>query len=205
VLLPCGPAVASGLHGTGMDMGHRQHLHGVGLAGAWVWGGITTCPVWSGPGWCSGHWCGLATPRNIEVTAVSGDTACLGLWEVRVLCPGTSSRGCHGLVCCVLCVVVPGAGRSGLLLWVGVLCDMVAWVGQCEHGRGTRTMHLAGLPLVGSPLLSVAPRCGHDYGLLVHIPIHPRFPFIPLPVPITPYLTTSPFLTHFSFPLFLTN
>jgi hypothetical protein len=73
VALCCGPAVASGLHDTGMGMGHCWHLHGVGLAGAWVWGAVGTCPVWSGPGWCSGHWCGLAMPRNVEVTAVSGN------------------------------------------------------------------------------------------------------------------------------------
>jgi hypothetical protein len=58
----------------------------------------------------------------------------------------------------VLCVVVPGASRSGLLSWAGVLCDMAAGVGQCEHGGGTQTMHLVGLPLVGSPLLCVAPK-----------------------------------------------
>jgi hypothetical protein len=98
VALCCGLAVASGLHGTGMGMGHCQHLHGVGLVGAWVWGGAATCPVWSGPGWCSGHWCG------VEVTAASGDVACLGPWGQLgcVLCPGTSSGGCHGSVCCVL-------------------------------------------------------------------------------------------------------
>jgi hypothetical protein len=62
------------------------------------------------------------------------------------------------VVCCVLCVVVPGASCGGLLLWAGVLCDVVAGVGQCEHGGGTQTMHLVGLPLVGSPLLSVAPQ-----------------------------------------------
>jgi hypothetical protein len=128
------------------------------LVGAWVWGAVVTCPVWSGPGWCSGHWCGLAVPRNVEMTAVSGDTACLGLWGQlgHVLCSRTSGGGCRGLVCRVLHVVVPGASRGGLLLWVGVLCDMVAWVGQFEHGEGARTMHLTGLPLVGSPLLSVA-------------------------------------------------
>jgi hypothetical protein len=76
-------------------------------------------------------------PRSIEVTAASGD---------------------GGLVCCVLCVVVPRAGCGGLLLWVGVLCGMVARVGQLEHGRGTQMMYLAGLPLVGSPLLSVGPQ-----------------------------------------------
>jgi hypothetical protein len=124
----------SGLHDTGLGVGHHWHLHGVGLAGAWVWGTVATCPVWSGPGWCSGHWCGLATPRNIEVTAASGDAACLGPWGQLgcVLCPGTSGGGCHGLVCCVSCVVVPGASCGGLLSWVGVLCDVAVWVGQRE-------------------------------------------------------------------------
>jgi hypothetical protein len=37
VALRCGPAVASGLHDTGLGVGHHWHLHGVGLAGAWVW------------------------------------------------------------------------------------------------------------------------------------------------------------------------
>jgi hypothetical protein len=46
------------------------------------------------------------------------------------------------VVCHVSCVVVPGAGRGGLLSWAGVLCDVVAGVGQCEHGGGVRTMHL---------------------------------------------------------------
>jgi hypothetical protein len=73
-------------------------------------------------------------------------------------CPGTSGGGCRGLVCHVSCVVVPGAGCSGLLSWVGVLCDVVARVGQCKHGGGAQMTHLAGLPLVGSPLLSVAPQ-----------------------------------------------
>jgi hypothetical protein len=93
------------------------------------------------------------------MTAMSGDAACLGPWGQlgRLLCPGTSGGGCCGLVCCVLCVVVPGAGRGGLLSWAGVLYDMVAGVGQCEHGGGVRTTHLAGLSLVGSPLSSVAP------------------------------------------------
>jgi hypothetical protein len=151
VALRCGPAVALGLHDTGLGVGHRWHLHGVGLAGAWVWGTVATCPVWSGPGWCSGHWCGLAVPRNVEMTAVSG------AWQLgHLLCPGTSGRGCCGLACCVLCVVVPGAGCGGLLLWAGVLCDVVAGVGQCEHGGGARMMHLVGLSLVGSPLSSVA-------------------------------------------------
>jgi hypothetical protein len=142
VALCCGPAFASGLHGTGMGMGHRRHLHGVGLAGAcaWVWGAIATCPAWSGPGWCRGHWCGLAAPRNIEVTATTGDAACLGPWGQlgHVLYPGTSGRACRSLVCRVSCVVVAGAGHGGLLLWVGVLCDVAARVGQCEHGGGTR-------------------------------------------------------------------
>jgi hypothetical protein len=157
VALCCGPAVTLGLHDTGMCMGHHRHWHGVGLAGAWVWGAIVTCPVWSGPGWCSGHWCGLAAPTNVEVAAASGDAACLGLWGQLgcVLCPRTSGGG---LVCRVSCVVVPGAGCSGLLLWIGALCDVVAQVGQWEHGRGAQTMHLAGLPLVGSPLSSVALR-----------------------------------------------
>jgi hypothetical protein len=129
VALHCGPAVASGLHDTGLGVGHRRHLHGVGLAGAWVWGAVGTCPAWSGPGWCRGHWCDLAAPRNIEKTAALGDTACLGPWGQSgcVLCPGTSGRG---LVCRVSCVVVPGASCSGLLSWVGVLCDVAARVGQ---------------------------------------------------------------------------
>jgi hypothetical protein len=122
------------------QVGHRRHLHGVGLAGAWVWGAVATFPVWSGPGWCSGHWCGLAVPKNIEVTAALGDVACLGPWGQlgSLLCPRTrtSGRGCHGLVCCVSCVMVPGAGCGGLLLWAGVLCDMAAGVGQCKHGGG---------------------------------------------------------------------
>jgi hypothetical protein len=136
--LCCGLAVALGLHGMGMGVGHRQHLHGVGLAGAWVWGTVTTWPAWSGPGWCSGDWCGLALPRNIEVTAMSGDVACLGPWGQLgyVVCHMTSSGGCHGLVCCVLCVMVPGVSCGGLLSWVGVLCDVEAQVGQCEHGSG---------------------------------------------------------------------
>jgi hypothetical protein len=147
VALCCGPAVGLGLHGMGMGVGHRRHLHGVGLAGAWVWGAVMTCPVWSGPGWCRGHWCGLAAPRNVEVTAASGDAACPGPWGQlgRVLYPGTSGGACRSLVfgvlcvmCCVLCVVVAGAGRGGLLLWVGVLCDVAAQVGQCEHGGGAR-------------------------------------------------------------------
>jgi hypothetical protein len=170
VALRCGPAVTSGLHGTRMGVGHRRQLHGVGLAGAWVWGDVVTCPAWSGPGWCRGHWCDLAAPRNIEKTAASGDATCLGPWGQLccVLCPGTSSGGCcgfvcrgfvcRGFVCCVLCDVVPAAGRGGLLSWVGVLCNVAARVGQCEHGGGARTTHLAGLPLVGSPLPSVAPR-----------------------------------------------
>jgi hypothetical protein len=92
--------------------------------------------------------------------AALGDAACLGPWGQlgRLLCPGTSGRGCRGLACRVSCVVVPGAGRGGLLLWAGVLCDVVAGVGQCKHGGGARTTHLVGLSLVGSPLLSVAPR-----------------------------------------------
>jgi hypothetical protein len=137
----------------------------VGTCMGWAWlvhgcGTIATCPVWSGPGWCSGHWCGLAAPRNVEMTAASGDAACLGPWGQlgRLLCPRTSGGGCHGLVCRVLCVVVPGAGRGVLLSWAGVLCDVVAGVGHCEHGGGVQTTHLAGLSLVGSPLLSVAPR-----------------------------------------------
>jgi hypothetical protein len=139
VAVCCGPAVTSGLHGMGMGVRHRWHLHRVGLAGAWVWGAIVTCPAWSEPGWCSGHWCGLATPRNIGVTAVSGDVACLGPWGQlgHLLCPGTSGKGCCGLVCHVSCVMVPGAGCGGLLLWVGVLCDVAAGVGQCKHGGGT--------------------------------------------------------------------
>jgi hypothetical protein len=114
VALCCGPAVVSGLHDTGMGMGHCWHLHGVGLAGAWVWGAVGTCPVWSGPGWCSGHWRGLAAPRNVEVTAVSGDMACLGPWGQLgcELCPGTSGGGCHGLVCC---------GTWGWLQWLSVV------------------------------------------------------------------------------------
>jgi hypothetical protein len=121
IALCCGLAIVSGLHGTGMGMGHRRHLHGVGLAGAWVWGAVATWPAWSGPGWCSGHWCGLALPRNVEVTAALGDTVCLGPWEQlgRVLCPGTSSGGCHGMVCCVLCVVC--CGTWGRLWWLAVM------------------------------------------------------------------------------------
>jgi hypothetical protein len=34
VALGCGPGVASGLHDTGLGVGHRWPLHGVGLAGA---------------------------------------------------------------------------------------------------------------------------------------------------------------------------
>jgi hypothetical protein len=91
---------------------------------------------------------------------MSGDAACLGPWGQlgRFLCPGTSGGGYHSLVCCVSCVVVPGASCGGLLLWIGVLCDVVAQVGQWEHGGGTQMTHLAGLPLVGSPLSSVAPQ-----------------------------------------------
>jgi hypothetical protein len=55
------------------------------------------------------------------------------------------------LVCRVLCVMVPGAGCGGLLSWAGVLCDVAAGVGQCEHGGGARTMHLVGLSLWGLP------------------------------------------------------
>jgi hypothetical protein len=77
-----------------------------------------------------------------------------GSWAVCCV-PGPAAEA---IVCCVLCVVVPGAGYGGLLLWIGVLCDVVAQVGQWEHGRGAQMRHLAGLPLVGSPLSSVAPR-----------------------------------------------
>jgi hypothetical protein len=99
VALCCGPAVPLGLHGTGMGVGHRWHLQGVGLGGAWVWGAIAACPVWSEPGWCSGHWCGLATPRNIEVTAALGDTACLGPWGQWgcMLCPSDRTDNRPGL------------------------------------------------------------------------------------------------------------
>jgi hypothetical protein len=105
VALRCGPAVALGLHDTGLGVGHHRHLHGVGLAGAWAWGAIGTCPAWSGPGWCSGHWCGLAMPRDIEMTAASGDAACLGPWgpfavsrdqRRRLLWFGVSCVVCHG-------------------------------------------------------------------------------------------------------------
>jgi hypothetical protein len=123
VALCCGPAVMSGLHDMGLGVGHCRHLHGVGLAGA-----VGT---------------GVALP-HLGMTAMSGDMACLGPWGQlgRVLCSRTSSRGCCGFVCCVLCVVVPGASHSGLLSWVGVLCDMAAWVGQCKHGGGAQRTHL---------------------------------------------------------------
>jgi hypothetical protein len=87
------------------------------------------------------------------MTAASGDAVCPGPWGQlgRLLCPGTSGGGCRGLACRVSCVVVPGAGRSGFLSWAGVLCDVVAGVGQCEHGGGVRTTHLAGLPWWGLP------------------------------------------------------
>jgi hypothetical protein len=157
VLLPCvvGRLSRRGCMTLDWAWGTVGTCMGWAWLGAWVWGTVATCPAWSGPGWCSGHWCGLATPRK----AASGDVACLGLWGQLgcVLCPRTSGRGCCGLVCHVSCVVVPGAGCGGLLLWVWVLYDMAAQVGQRKHGGGAQTTHLTGLPLVGSPLLSVAP------------------------------------------------
>jgi hypothetical protein len=95
-------------------VGHRQHLHGVGLAGAWVWGTIATCPAWSGPGCCRGHWCDLAAPRNIEKTATSGDTACLGLWGQLGRVPGPAAEAV--VVLCFMCRV------SWYLQLVAVAC-----------------------------------------------------------------------------------
>jgi hypothetical protein len=76
-----------------------------------------------------------------------------------VLYPGTSGGACRSLVCRVSCVVVAGAGRSGLLLWVGVLCDVAARVGQCEHGGGVRERHTSWVsPVVCStPVVSYMP------------------------------------------------
>jgi hypothetical protein len=67
------------------------------------------------------HEVGLAAPRNIEVTAALGNTTCLGLWGQLgcVLCSGTSSGGCCGLVCCVLCVVC--CGTWGQLRWLAAM------------------------------------------------------------------------------------
>jgi hypothetical protein len=45
------------------------------------------------------------------------------------------------VMCHVSCVVVPGVGHGGLLSWVGVLCDVAAWVGQSEHSRGMHKRH----------------------------------------------------------------
>jgi hypothetical protein len=165
VALRCGLAVTSGLHGTGW------HLHGVGLAGAWVWGAVASWPVWSGPGWCSGHWCGLALPRNVEVTAASGDAACLGLWgQLRcVLCPGTSGGGCCGMVCCVLCVVC--RGTWGRLPWLAVV------------GWGSVTWQLGGVSASMARVCANNTPCGSPPGgvspVVCSTPVVSYMPHIP--------------------------
>jgi hypothetical protein len=85
----------------------------------WVWGTVGTCPVWSGPGWCRGHWCDLGAPRNIEKTAALGDAACLGPWGQlgRVLGPVAEAV----VVLCVMVLCVVCCGTCGRLWWLAVV------------------------------------------------------------------------------------
>jgi hypothetical protein len=139
---------------------HHWHLHGVGLAGAWVWGSVTTCPAWSGPGWCRGHWCGLAAPRNIEVIAASGDAVYLRPWGQlgRVLYPGTSSRGCCGLVCHVSCVMVACCHGLGFCVtW------RLGWVSASMAGATNNTPHRSP-PGGASPVVSYMPHISQMRG-----------------------------------------
>jgi hypothetical protein len=111
VALCCGPAVVLGLHDTGMGVGHHRHLHGVGSRRH------LPCMEWA---WLvQGHWCDLGTPRNVEKTAVSGDTACLGVWRQLGHVPGPAAEAVMVLCGVVLCVVC--CGTCSRSQWLAVM------------------------------------------------------------------------------------
>jgi hypothetical protein len=109
---------------------------------------------------------------------------CLGPlgWMGNVLCPGTVCRSSHGLSSVVsdvrwvvgpVVVTLPLGCRSEwlwLFLWVGLLCDVAAWVGSV----GVWWVHMNDTPCGVSPVAFSPQLCpAHLTSLGLGLPVKP--------------------------------